>query len=335
MKKIILSYDYELFFGDKSGTVLKSLIEPTNALMKQMEIVGFRGNFFVDWLMIKYLREETDDRCKSDLILVEDQIRDMVRRGHRVELHIHPHWIDAKYNGDGTWNFKDFTHYSLNSLSETQVVNMFVEGVKCLEDIIKPVDECYKIIAYRAGGWAVQPFEKNMKGFMAAGIKIDSSVAHGCYLEKDNSYFDFRNAPDKCWYRFTTDVCKESEGNETFIEVPISSYWRDSFTSLLSFISNKLTKRYIRKTDGTHDRMGDPTSTNLNISERRKRPCMFSLDVLPLRTEMKLLKSKKQLLCFISHPKDFNGYTLKNIRVLAKHGRSLSYNDLYEEIKSI
>lgn len=30
MRTIILSYDYEIFFGDKSGTIEKTLIVPTN-----------------------------------------------------------------------------------------------------------------------------------------------------------------------------------------------------------------------------------------------------------------------------------------------------------------
>ena len=332
MKKIILSFDYELFFGDQSGTVKKSLIEPTNALMDQMEAVGFRGNFFIDWLMIKYMKLEKDDRCKADLKLVEGQIKDMVRRGHRVELHIHPHWVDAKYNGDGTWNFKDFTHYSLNSLTEEEVVEMFVKGVRCLEEIVHEVDSHYRIIAYRAGGWAVQPFESNKKGFIAAGLHVDSSVAHGCYLEKDNSYFDFRNSPDKCWYRFMDDVCKESTEPQSLVEVPISTYRRDTLTSLLSFISNKLTKKYIRLTDGTHQRKGDPTNTKLNAVERRKRACMFGLDVMPFRTELKVLMTKKTLLCFLSHPKDFNGYTLSNIKMLARHCQSTSYFELYNSL---
>ena len=37
-KRIILSYDYELFFGDRSGTVQKSLIEPTNQLLDAMAV---------------------------------------------------------------------------------------------------------------------------------------------------------------------------------------------------------------------------------------------------------------------------------------------------------
>ena len=113
-KRIILSYDYELFFGDRSGTVQKSLIEPTNQLLDAMDSVGFKGNFFIDWQMIKYLSMEDDNRCKQDYDAIVNQLKDIVHRGHRIELHIHPHWVDAKYNGDGTWNFNEFEHYSLN-----------------------------------------------------------------------------------------------------------------------------------------------------------------------------------------------------------------------------
>ena len=121
-KKIILSYDYELFFGDRSGTVVKSLIEPTNLLLNAMDSVGFKGNFFVDWQMLKYLKEANTERTLADYQLIVDQLKDMVCRGHRIELHIHPHWVDAKYNGDGTWDFFEFRHYSLNSFSEQENV---------------------------------------------------------------------------------------------------------------------------------------------------------------------------------------------------------------------
>ena len=180
-KKIILSYDYELFFGDRSGTVVKSLIEPTNLLLNAMDSVGFKGNFFVDWQMLKYLKEANTERTLADYQLIVDQLKDMVCRGHRIELHIHPHWVDAKYNGDGTWDFFEFRHYSLNSFSEQEIVDMFVEGTNLLTNIAREVDSDYKIVAFRAGGWAVQPFDKLKKGFQKAGIKIDSSVARGAY----------------------------------------------------------------------------------------------------------------------------------------------------------
>ena len=123
MKKVIFSFDYELFFGYRSGTVIKTLIEPTNMLMYKLEQNGFRGNFFIDYLMFRRLEElANEDRARADLELLKNQVVDMVRRGHRIELHLHPHWIDAKFNGDGTWDFDDFTHYSLISLKKDEVI---------------------------------------------------------------------------------------------------------------------------------------------------------------------------------------------------------------------
>lgn len=68
--------------------------------------------------MLKYLRKVDTERTNRDIQLIETQIKDIVRRGHRIELHLHPHWIDAQYNGDGTWNFQNYTHYALSSLGK-------------------------------------------------------------------------------------------------------------------------------------------------------------------------------------------------------------------------
>lgn len=120
-KKIILSFDYELFFGYKSGTVRKSLIEPTAKMLKAMEKVGAKATYFVDYLMIKYLEKANDKICNSDLKLIKEQLHDILRKGHRIELHIHPHWVDAIYNGDGTWNFDNFSHYMLTSFQSKKL----------------------------------------------------------------------------------------------------------------------------------------------------------------------------------------------------------------------
>lgn len=80
-KKVIFSYDYELFFGIMSGTVQKTLIEPTNLLLDCMESVSARGNFFIDYLMFECLEKLSDERAKSDLKLMKEQVKDMVRRG--------------------------------------------------------------------------------------------------------------------------------------------------------------------------------------------------------------------------------------------------------------
>ena len=299
-------------------------------LLDTMDSVGFKGNFFVDYFMLKYLALETDERCKNDYAAIVDQLQDMIRRGHRIELHIHPHWVDAKYNGDGTWNYEEFRHYGLNTFTFDEVTEMFVEGTKILEEIAHTVDPSYKMVAFRAGGWAVQPFEMVEAGFRETGIKVDSSVASGVYIEKDNTIVDFRLAPGKSHYRFSNDVCKE-DLNGRYIEVPISSYYRDLFTSALSYLANKLIKGGYRITDGTHNRASDVESETTGALQRQSMPAMFSLDNLPLRTWIKIKRFKQDLMCFIDHPKDFNGYTLKNIRMVSRCGESETYASLLEK----
>lgn len=57
MKQAILSFDYELFFGDNSGTVQKTLIEPTNIMLDALDTINAKATFFVDYLMLKYLKK--------------------------------------------------------------------------------------------------------------------------------------------------------------------------------------------------------------------------------------------------------------------------------------
>lgn len=332
-KKVILSFDYELFFGDKSGTIQKTLIEPTNQLLDAMDSVGFKGNFFVDWQMLKYLKEEGTERTDADYSLIEEQLKDMVRHGHRIELHIHPHWVDAKYNGDGTWDYSEFRHYSLNTFTEEDIVSMFVEGTALLTSIAQQVDLNYKIVAFRAGGWAVQPFEKIKKGMEAAGIYIDSSVLPCVHVICDHSECNFFDAPVKKegWYRFSDDVCKEDENGE-FIEIPITR----TPAGILRKIAGKLFKKskydFSSPTDGTHTRAKDnPDKWEM------KGPgalCTFSY-VVPICVPLFRLEDKRDVICFIDHPKDINKYTCKSIKLLSHVAKTVQYKDYVDYGKTV
>lgn len=259
-KKVIFSYDYELFFGIMSGTVQKTLIEPTNLLLDCMESVSARGNFFIDYLMFECLEKLSDERAKSDLKLMKEQVKDMVRRGHRIELHLHPHWIDAKYNGDGTWDYTDYTHYSLYSLDEDVRSRMFRDGTIYLTKLAREVDPDYTICAFRAGGWTIQPFCILKDCFKENGIVIDSSVMHGICQDNKYSKFDFRYAPNKEIYRFLDDVCVEDENGE-FVEVPITVYNRNILKKTIEKVIRTFSIKKKCIADGTHQRLDLPNRT--------------------------------------------------------------------------
>lgn len=329
-KKIVLSFDYELFFGVKSGTILKTLIEPTNLLLDCMDSVGVKGNFFIDYLMFAKMEELDDEKAKYDLTLIKEQVKDMVRRGHRIEFHLHPHWIDAKYNGDGTWDFDNFTHYSLSSLDEDTIVSLFTKGTSYLTGIAHEVDPGYEIVAFRAGGWAVQPFDKLKRGFFEAGIKIDSSTSFGIYRYQQESFYDYRKMPDKVMYHYENDVCKEV-ADGAFVEVPITSYHRWTFPyrildKLFILFSSKLDCI----TDGTHYR------NDQNKKNRKSNLSMMTMSKLStISVVISFVLRRSPVITYIDHPKDFSYSTLSSIKWISKHAISLTYKELLSQKDSI
>ena len=335
-KQVILSFDYELFFGDQSGTVVNTLIRPTNQLLDIMEDCGFRGNFFVDWQMLKYLKGATTKRTDEDLELIINQLKDIVRRGHRIELHIHPHWVDAKYNGDGTWDFSEFRHYSLNSFNEDEIIQMFKEGTQLLNSIAREIVPNYKICAFRAGGWAVQPFDKLKKAFIESGIIIDSSTSIGCYNFYSDSYYDFRKMPDKSLFHFENDVCVEDVKGK-FIEVPITSFHRNLLLVLIDRIYGSKFHYFDKMTDGTHSRKSSNCSNQHKKSFIDKikgnHKLMFSFSMQSPITIKCALSTYRHLdiCCYIDHPKDFSKATEKGIRVLKNRCESVNYIQLCDK----
>ena len=105
----------------------------------------------------------------------------------------------------------------LVDFSESEIDRIVLDYKLYLENITKR-----KVIAYRAGGWCLQPFSKIKNAFSKAGLKIDSTVFPGGKNIKGAYYYDFENTPNKDKWQFSTDLCEEDQTGE-FIEYPISN----------------------------------------------------------------------------------------------------------------
>ncbi|GAB5417956.1 MAG: hypothetical protein Crog4KO_14090 [Crocinitomicaceae bacterium] len=221
---IYLTYDYELFFGNDSGTVEKCMLLPTKKLMKLCEGRKVRMTFFVD---VGYLlTAEKYPELTEEVSKVKAQIHEMIEQQHDVQLHIHPHWEKSSWS-NGRWSFGTDSHYKLSDFSKKEAAAIVRKYKNYLEGIIgRPVS------TFRAGGWCIQPFDHLEEVFKETGIRIDSSVIPGDFLETASYAIDFREAPMKSNYRFQSDITKENQQGD-FIEYPIGSlrysplfFWR-------------------------------------------------------------------------------------------------------------
>ncbi len=338
MKKVILSFDYELFFGFNSGTVKNTLIIPTNKMLETMEKVGAIGTFFVDYLMLKNLKLQGTVETLSDLELIEHQLEDIIRRGHRIELHIHSHWVDAKYKGNGFWDFSDFSHYSLNSFTESEICDFFFEGVSVLTEIARRVDSDYQIVAFRAGGWCILPFRKFVNAFTKSEIKVDSSSVQGLVIQNDYSYLDFTKIPSAPMYSFSSDIHIE-ENDGIFKEFPISSFKYTFLYRIINAVEKIIFKeRFTLFSDGTHSRK-QSESKSLSIPnfirKFKTKIASYTLDGFASNIISRAVSNHpNNLMVFISHPKDHSNISYENVLKLSKQVTFTSYFKEYNEINN-
>lgn len=319
MKNILLTYDYEVFFV-KFGSVDNSLLIPTNELVKKMNGYYMKGTFFVDVLFMDYLRRQGN---LENFTRIVEQLRGIVSSGHRIELHLHPHWIDTS-NG-----IANFSRYKLHDFSEVQQSELFERGLEILYGVTNGEDSDYKVKAYRAGGWCIQPFESLKKTFTKFNIKIDSSVAYGMYQKTDSHFFDFRHVPEKEWYNFEDNIEYDEPGGY-FVEIPISTF---STTPI-----EKIFKRWIARRDrGSIIKYGDGYGISVNkwilLRKLFENRAMFSIDgIFDVENMMRNVENYKMgTVNFISHPKNLTNYSLQFLDDLAN--TNLNYMTLEEYYK--
>jgi len=229
MKKIILTIDYELFLGKQTGSVYDTIIKPADNLLNILEKNNSKMTVFWDVLHYYALNKNiiNNPELKEDISLIKNQIINFVKKGHDVQMHIHPHWLDAVYkNGIWKFNYDKFDIHSLDNYSEKEgsiSINDCISLAKqIMENLILPIKPDYKVSAYRAGGYLIQPFQDLKSVFIEKGIYIDSSVCPNMAYNNGVFSYNFLNYPNGILYKFK-DTPKIPDNTGVFIEIPVKT----------------------------------------------------------------------------------------------------------------
>ena len=214
-KVVNITFDYELFFGANTGTIQNCLINPTNRLIDLAKKKNAKFVFFIDaGYLFKLNQFSNYDKADSDLNLITEQLRLLVREGHEIGLHIHPHWEDCSFDGK-KWIIKT-ERYKLSDFKPDQVEEIVDKYCKSLEDIIGK-----KISSFRAGGWCIQPFAGIKNALLKNNLLIDSTVYKNGYHQFTAHAYDFRKAPDLSEWKFSDNECVIDEKG-AFLELAIT-----------------------------------------------------------------------------------------------------------------
>jgi hypothetical protein len=326
--KVLLTFDYELFLGKRSGTVPNCLLHPTAEVLKVLEKHKAKAIFFVDALYLFRLREAAikHEAAANDYKLIAKQIVEIYNSGHYVYNHIHPHWLDAKYLVEhNQWDLSDTSKYSFQSLSEEQRKFVFEKSTTMLNEILIESKMSFSLDGFRAGGLYIQPFSIFKKYFELYGIKYEFSVLRRAKGELQNPYssFDF-GAVSSDIYNFSKDVAvSDNEGEFTeFAMRPIDVPF---FYRLLNSIQYRLTSS-LPKFNKFGDGVGFSADGKISIAGRSKYAATetFSIEMLSVAKLPLYFKEieTQGYLHILSHPKLVSKYNIETFdKLLSKIGK--------------
>ncbi len=303
---IFLTFDYELFFGEVSGSVDKCMLEPAEELIRLTEKHNIKLTFFWDVGHYVALKEKSEHHSTllNDKEKIENQIRKLTELGHDVQLHIHPHWEKAEFV-EGAWKMNLEKHYKFSDFNKEERISIFRKYYQTLTEVIGK-----NTSAFRAGGWCIQPFAHFKSLFQEHNIRFDSSTMPGVKWISDQYQLDFTRLQSSEPFRFSSDECEEDDNGE-FMEYPIAStYYSPWFFWKLYVLGRLFPEKHKMWGDGNF--VAQPGGKKESLTKGKIHHA--SSDGYFASQLQHILNLKKNLgnstLVVIGHPKSLTRYSL-------------------------
>lgn len=198
--------------GDGCGSVQHCVVEPLRRVLACADRVGLPVTFFPDATGLQAIARhgrDADRRAMEDLCRT---LGDAARRGHAVELHLHPQWWGAERRL-GRWHLPSSAN--LGDLEPADREGVVVDGVRWVTEVGGRAP-----VAFRAGAWRAAPAGPVYDTLARHGLRIDSTVMPG----RAGDGFDFRTAPtDRRLWTFAADPRVPSAGGWTEVAIATGS----------------------------------------------------------------------------------------------------------------
>ncbi len=247
---ILYSADYELFLGGNYCDENEVLIDPTNDLLDVCDRLKIPLTLFADIFSIMRYKEHN---IFSFPDAAEKQLKDTIRRGHDVQSHVHPHWKYTRIDGNRyTVNADYFLLGKLdtdNTVLYKKILDYLITSRNYLHELLRQVNTSYQCIAFRSGGYGLQPNASMViKALTEAGFIIDSSIVPDLVIRNNVNEIDFSIVPKMANYYLDDGISRPSKEGHGIFEIPIASCTFSVGENLLAQIS--ILSRYVRKCSG-------------------------------------------------------------------------------------
>jgi len=191
---LALTHDWELR-GDGSGDIEQIQFAPLRKLLAIYQRHNARTTFLPDVMQQLRFRqlEGKHPELKPLADSWDEHVRKAFRQGHDIQLHLHPQWLNAQYE-QSRWQLND--DWSILHYDRDTAYAMLAEGKEYLENLLRPIDQSYRCLAFRAGALAAAPSEHLFNSLATLGIQLDVSIAGGLFVDNYNLQLDYRNCEE-------------------------------------------------------------------------------------------------------------------------------------------
>lgn len=221
--RLLVSLDYEPWFTRNDPDEAAVILPPAEAILACCEKHGAPATLFVDVLALERLRAVGQGGVAD---AIAGQVRAAVARGHDAQLHLHPHWLAAE-QVDGAWRFPpDAYRLDAPGMDDDAVAARTEALARRGSDILRSAvgDAAHPVVAFRAGGYAIQPRDRAvLRGLAAAGIRIDSSVVPGMRKRTGRQAVDFSGAPALPNWRVSPEAGVLAPAAGGLLEIPVAA----------------------------------------------------------------------------------------------------------------
>jgi hypothetical protein len=352
---ILFSADYELFLGQNFLPEKEVLIDPTEKLLSGCQEDGIPVTLFADVASVWRYRSL---QIKSDYPrLFDEQLIKAINTIHDVQLHIHPHWLTSDCF-DNEW-VMDTSKFKLCDVGFKDKQNnhkfcaedLLADGKSYLENLLQKEKANYRCLAFRAGGYGIQPEDQKLfKALLSEGFIIDSSVTPDLIYKSNVNKIDFSELPKKMNCRFGPVHGLSKEVEHGIFEIPVAGF-NESFSETMKRRLNNLTseithinRRFLRHYYGEHKPRGRGIQ-NDNILIRLARqfinPSHFELELsgFPVDVDRMICgtvkfidlhrhDSDKLFFSALCHPKELFPSSIISIREYWERIKTIYHNNI-------
>jgi hypothetical protein len=212
--------------GNGSGDPSVLQFAPMRRLTEVYQTFGIRGSFNAE-VMQQLTYRKLQGRF-PELRVVADEweqvVTDSFRQGHDIQLHLHPQWIDAEYEGPGSWILR--SDWSIINYPSQQIRALLLRGKQFLESLLRKVDPAYSCVSFRAGSWCAAPSDSLLPILAELGFVFDMSIVAGIRYDTRHIKLDYTHCeePFLPYYPEMNDARRVSRTLQAIVCIPTNTF---------------------------------------------------------------------------------------------------------------